>query len=139
MEGLKQFATLFIAVVRNLLLYKAVIENNLLLTVFHHLNIHASYNFRLPCKDLQSRLVFVCCEKKHQGRIKAMSKVGGSTNFPVRYLDTFFHSFTNLPCCLLMWLYNLGLTNKHENTDSQISYSFPRPLLLPHPSPRGRR
>ena len=38
-------------------------RNNLLFTVFHHLHIHAAYSFRLPCKDLQSRLVFVCCEK----------------------------------------------------------------------------
>ena len=80
---------------QNLLLYKAVIENNLLFIVFHHLNIHASYNFRLPCKDLQSRLVFVCCEERHQRRA-TMSKVGGYTKFPVRYIDTFsfFHKFT---------------------------------------------
>ena len=50
-EIVKQFAALFIAFFRNVLLYKAITEDNLLFTVFHHLNIHASYNFRLPgCK-----------------------------------------------------------------------------------------
>ena len=46
--------------------------------------------FDYPAKTFIQGWFSCAAKKKHQGRIKAMSKVGGSTNFPVRYIDTFF-------------------------------------------------